>query len=289
MESWYVYTIIALIAFGIQRFLYKVSAVRKCNTAWTTFAFMGTVALLGSLSFIAVKETVHDVFFLLFISLVNSASFLAGTMATIEALKHISTGIAYPIIRLNTGIVVVFSILYFKDSLSPYQIAGIIIAISVILILTRYGNNGINEKTTDRNMKAAFVLIFTALFSGAIAAISSKFAALHTQPLGFIALSYTMSTLFSLGLRKRLQGKEENTSIRDALIIGFCMGLVNFVGFYFLLRALSVGPLSIIISITGMYFVIAIILSAWIYKESLTILRIAGIVLTVISITLMRI
>jgi drug/metabolite transporter (DMT)-like permease len=284
MESWYVYTIIALFTFGIQRFLYKVSAVRKCNTAWTTFAFMGTVALLGSVSFIAVKETVPDILFLLFISLVNSASFLAGTMATIEALKHISTGIAYPIIRLNTGIVVVFSILYFKDSLSPYQIAGIIIAISVILILTRFGNNGTNEETTDRNI----VLIFTALFSGAIAAISSKFAAIHTQPLGFIAVSYTMSTLFSLGLRKRLQGKEENSSNRDALIIGFCMGLVNFVGFYFLLRALSVGPLSIIISITGMYFVIAIILSAWIYKERLTILRIAGIVLTVISITLMR-
>ena len=61
------------------------------------------------------------------------------------------------------------------------------------------------------------------------------------------------------------------------------MGLINFVGFYFLLRALSVGPLSIIISITGMYFVIAIILSAWIYKERLTIFGIAGIVLTVIS------
>jgi len=151
MDSWYVYTIIALFAFGIQRFLYKVSAARKCNTAWTTFAFMGTVALLGFLSFITVKETVPDVFFLLFISLVNSVSFLAGTMSTLEALKHISTGIAYPIIRLNTGIVVIFSILYFKDSLSPYQIAGIIIAISVILILTRYGNNGTNEKTTGKN------------------------------------------------------------------------------------------------------------------------------------------
>lgn len=289
MNSWYVYTIIALLAFGIQRFLYKVSAVRKCNTAWTTFAFMGTVALFGSLSFFIVKETVPNILFLFFISLVNSASFLAGTMATIESLKHISMGIAYPIIRLNTGIVVVFSILYFKDSLSAYQIAGIIMAISVILILTRYGNNGAYENTTDRNMKAGFVLIFTALFSGAIAAISSKFAALHTQPLGFIAVSYTMSTLFSLGLRKRLQGKEENPSNRDALFIGFCMGLVNFIGFYFLLRALSVGPLSIIISITGMYFVIAIILSTWIYKERLTILRIAGIVLTVISITLMRI
>jgi drug/metabolite transporter (DMT)-like permease len=289
MNSWYGYTIIALLSFGVQRFLYKVSAARKCNTAWTTFAFMGTVALIGFLSFIAMKETVPDVLFLLFISLINSASFLAGTMATIEALKHISTSIVYPVIRLNTGIVVIFSILYFKDSLSVYQIAGIIIAISVIVILTRYGNNGAYEKIHERNIKAGFVLIFTALFSGAIAAISSKFAALHTGPLGFIAVSYTMSTLFSLGLRKRLQGKQENPSNRDALIIGFCMGLVNFVGFYCLLRALSGGPLSIIISITGMYFVIAIIFSTWIYKEQLTILRVAGIVLTVISITLMRI
>jgi len=288
MESWYVYTIIALFAFGIQRFLYKVSAEKKCNTAWTTFSFMGTVTVLSTILFFTLHETVSNLSFLLFVSLINSISFLAGTITTIEALKHISITIAYPIIRLNTGIVVIFSILYFNDSLSFYQVAGIIMAISVILILTRYSNNAV-EEISDKNIRVGFALIFIALFSGAVAAISSKFASIHTNLLGFISISYALSTLFSLGLQKRLQQKDVNPNHRNALIIGLGMGLVNFVGFYSLLKALSVGPLSIIISITGLYFVIAIVLSALIYRERLNFLRIAGIVLTVISIIFMRI
>jgi uncharacterized membrane protein len=75
---------------------------------------------------------------------------------------------------------------------------------------------------------------------------------------------------------------------KDALIIGVIMGLINFAGYYSFLKALSTGPLSIIASITGMHFVISIILSALIYKEKLTLLRILGIFLTVLSIILLR-
>ncbi len=287
MEQWFLCTLIALCAFGIQRFLYKVSAEKKCNTAWTTFAFMGTVAGLSSFAFFVSVEPVDNIVFLIFISFINSASFLAGTITTIESLKYISTGIAYPTIRLNTAIVVIFSIVYFKDRLSAFQLMGILLAIVVIGMLTRSANN-IHNNVVDTNFRRGIILTFIALISGAIAAISSKFAAIGTNHLAFIALSYALSMLFSFMLRNRLQGTEENPHHRDALIIGICMGMVNFVGFYSLLRALSTGPLSIIISITGMYFVIAIILSTVIYKEHLNRLRLAGIVLTVISITLMR-
>ena len=128
---------IALCAFGIQRFLYKVSAEKKCNTAWTTFAFMGTVAILSSLLFFVYGQPLDNIIFLIFISFINSASFLTGTITTIEALKSISTSVAYPVIRLNTAIVVIFSIVYFKDKLSVFQVMGIILAITVIFILTR--------------------------------------------------------------------------------------------------------------------------------------------------------
>lgn len=277
----------ALCAFGIQRFLYKVSAEKKCNTAWTTFAFMGTVAILSSLLFFVSGQSLDNVVFLIFISFINSASFLTGTITTIEALKSVPTSVAYPVIRLNTAIVVIFSIVYFKDKLSAFQVMGIIMAITVIFILTRSANNT-TQNVVDQNFRRGTILTFIALASGTIAAISSKFAAIGTNHLAFIALSYALSMFFSFMLRNRLQGTEENPHHRDALIIGICMGIVNFGGFYALLRALSAGPLSIIISVTGMYFVIAIVLSTIIYKERLTPLRLVGIVLTAFSITLMR-
>ena len=66
------------------------------------------------------------------------------------------------------------------------------------------------------------------------------------------------------------------------------MGLINLAGFYAFLSALSLGPLSIIVSITGMHFVIAVILSVIIYKEKLSARRILGIVLTVASVVFLR-
>jgi len=283
MENWFLLTLMALLLFGIQRFLYKVSAERNCNTAWTTFAFMGTVTILSTLSFFILGQSVHNLRFLLLISLINSLSFLSGTIATIEALKYISTSVAYPIIRLNTAIVVLFSITYFRDSLSLFQITGIIIAITVILILTRLDDE---NRIPTKDPRRAMLLVTVALFSGAIAAISSKFAALEVNLLAFMAISYALSMVFSLCLRKKLGSV--GTNHNEALIIGIFIGLVNFGGFYSLLRALSSGPLSIIMPITGMYFVISIVLAILFYREKLNAYRVLAIVLTVFAIILMR-
>ena len=270
---------------GAQRFLYKVSAERNCNTVWTTFSFMATVALLSSVLCFVLKVSINNVRFLLFIALVNSTAFLVGTINHIEALKHIPAAIAYPLIRLNAVVVVVFSVLFFKDRVSASQILGIILAMAVMVILTRDMEV---KQALYGNTRRGFIFVGIALISGSIASISSKFAALHTDKLAFMAASYAMATLFSLTIRNRLQTEPANPSHKDALLIGFVMGIINFAGYYSFLRALSTGPLSIIVSITGMYFMIAIILSVLIYREILTPLRILGISLSVVSIVLLR-
>ncbi len=285
MGSWYSFAIIALFLMGTQRFLYKVSAERRCNTAWTTFSFMATVAILSSILFLVLEESVTSIRFLLFIALVNSAAFLLATVTHIEALKNIPASVAYPIIRLSAVFVVIFSILFFKDRPSFYQVIGIVLATVVIVVLTRdFGD----ETTSYGRRKTGFICVFVALMAGAVAIISSKFAAMHTNKMAFIAVSYIASTFFALGLRKRLQTEEANANQKDALLIGFVMGLINFAGYYSYLKALSTGPLSIITAITGMHFIIAIILSALIYKEKLTPSKILGISLTVVSVMLLK-
>lgn len=285
MAGWYTYALLALFLNGTQRFLYKVSAEKGCNTAWTTFSFMATVALLSSTLFFVLGESVPDIRFLLFIALLNSGSFSLATIAHMEALKRIPAGVAYPIIRLNVVLVVIFSFLYFQDDPSVYQGLGLFLAMAVIVLLTRQADE---KKTSQRDTKRGLIFVFVSLLGGTVASISSKFAALHTTPMAFIATSYIAGTIFSLGVRKRLQTEEAERNHRDALIIGFVMGLINFAGYYSFLKALSEGPLSIVASITGMHFVIPIMLSAAVYKERLTPLRVIGISLTIVSIVLLR-
>lgn len=285
MQSWYLLSVTALIFMGLQRFLYKVSAERRCPTAWTTFFFMATVTVISSIFFVLSDERLENLKMLLFVALVNSGSFVLGTMTHIEALKNIPASVVYPIIRLNLVLVVLFSVFFFEDTLSPLQIAGVAIAIGVIVMLTREAGDR-NESTG--NLKRGLILVFTSLLSGTVSVISSKFAAIHVGKLGFIALAYLMGTLFSLGSTRGLEREEERGNLKEALMIGLVMGLINFAGFYSFLKALSKGPLSVIASITGMHFVIAILLSIVIYKEKVTFMRILGIMLTIVSILFLR-
>ncbi len=127
-----------------------------------------------------------------------------------------------------------------------------------------------------------------AILAGALASISSKFAALYANKMAFMAVSYTFATFLSFGFRNKAQSEDTNTHLKDALLIGFSMGLINLAGFYCYLKALSSGPLSIITSITAMHFVIAVMLSTLIYKEKLNRWRITGILLSMTSILLLR-
>ena len=285
MASWYYFSLIALILFGIQRFLYKVSANWKCDTAATTVTFMVTVSLLGILFFFIRHERLEHTTYLLVVSCINGTAFVIGTISTIEALKYISGNVVYPLTRLGTVIVVIFSIFYFSDEPSLFQCIGLIIAIPVITFFAWYGDDTVSGPGIP---KRGILLALIALISGAVAAISSKFAAVHVNPYAFIALSYITGTLLTYPLGEILQKERVHDNLKKSLFIGAIIGVVNFAGFLSLMKALAEGPLSLIISITGMHFVIAIILSAMIFSERITIRKAAAIAMTIATVVLMR-
>jgi drug/metabolite transporter (DMT)-like permease len=285
MAEWYSLSVAALLLMGTQRFLYKVSAEKNCPTAWTTFSFMATVTLISAIFFLIVDEPVLDHKMLWITALWNSAAFVLGTVTHIEALKHIPSSIAYPVIRLNMVLVILFSIFYFHERITLYQLGGIVLAVTVIVVLTREVEH---EKGAYGNVRKGLILVFLSLVFGAMASISGKFAALYANKLGFMALSYFMGTLFALGLAQRMKRGERRSSLKEAMVIGMFMGFINFAGFYAFLAALAAGPLSLVITVTGMHFVVAVVLSVIIYREKITFMRALAIVLTMVSVFFLR-
>jgi len=67
------------------------------------------------------------------------------------------------------------------------------------------------------------------------------------------------------------------------------MGGLNLVGFYLLLQALEAGPLSVIAPLTGMHFVIAVILSGVVYRARPGLYNVAGLILAAAAVLLMKI
>jgi len=289
MQQYLVFTFIALFAFGIQTFLYKVSAARNCNTSRTMLSFMLTVFILSLGFWIYTKQPLGNIKFLIFFAIINAVFFLATTTTRINALKYIPTSISYPIIRVSTIFVVAFSIFYFKDSLSYYQFAGIILAISVVFVL--YKND---KKDRIKNFKTGLFLTLLAMITSALTTTTQKFAALYVNKLSYITLAYFINIFLVLALSKQIAGKTNNNknnknAFRDAWIIGLFIGIFNFIAFFFVLQAYAIGPLSIVAPLHDLNFVIAIVLATIIYKEKLTTRRILGIILSVVSVILLSI
>ena len=284
MVSWYFSALLALLLLGIQRFFYKVAAERKYPTEWVTFSFMATVTLLSAGAYFIQQHREASIGFLLAVALINSISFLVATVSHIEALKYIAANIAYSIIRLNVAVVAVFSIIYFKERISLLQGLGLVVAIFAMIVLTTQ----MRADTATVKRRRGAVFVFTALLGGVAATISAKFAAMHVDKFAFMALSYLMGMFGSLGINKALSYDKASKKRVAALSLGVLMGGFNFAGFYAFLNALEHGPLSLIAVIVGMHFVIAIALSAAIYHERIKPAGLVGILLTVISIILIR-
>lgn len=281
MTHWYFFSVAALLLLGTQRFLYKVAAERNCSSPLTTAVFMGTVTLLSGAAFLVSDEPAGDLSSLILLALVNSASFALATVAHMEALRHLPAGITFPLTRLSILVVIVFSIFYFDERPGPFQWAGILLGLSVVAVLA--GEAG--SATMSRGKTGAgFLLIAVCVLCGAVASISSKLAAVSTSKAGFMALSYLLATFFSLAIEKKWGGEKAGARPGEAIKIGILMGLLNFFGFYAFLTALASGPLSMIALITGMHFVIAIVLSVLLYRERMTLRRMFGIGLTLLAV-----
>lgn len=285
MASWYAYSVAALLLLGAQRFLYKVAAERACASALTTAVFMGTVTLLSGAAFLLTSASVPDLAVLALLALVNSVSFAGTTIAHIEALRHLPAAVTFPLTRLSLGVVVLVSVWMFDERLSPGQWLGVLLGFAVVAVLARDASGAVR---TDGNRRSGFLLVTVCIVCGAVAAISSKVAALSTSTSGFMALSYLLGTGFAMAIDKRWGTAAQPGRRREAVGIGVAMGVLNFIGFSAFLQALTSGPLSAIALITGMHFVIAIVLSALLYRERLTLLRGIGTLLTLLSVLLLR-
>ncbi len=278
MTMWFGYAAAALICYGLQGFLYKVSAKKGSGTVVTMFFFMSTVTLLGGISFLIRGEKIGSFGPLIILSLLNAAFFFITTSFTMEGLKIIPANVFYPVVRSSTGLVVVFSLLYFHDSLSAYQWIGIVLSLLVIFVLMGKGE----RKRIDRGkrVKAGFLLSVAFLATAAVTVIV-KFASSMKTPLAFITLSYGLNIFISLVTMRSSKDTSKKQINGTSVVLGISIGAVNFLGFITLLQAFALYRLSVVATLVSLSFIVPIVLSMIIYKEKITYARVTGVVLAI--------
>lgn len=285
MDNWFLLALVTLVTQGLKDFLYKVSAEHKCNTALVNFFWALTVAFFSLLFILLQGKKFVNFQSILLMAFFGGLTYSMSSILRMESLKHLATSVAFPLLRLSVFLTVIFSFFYFKDSLSFRQFIGIIVGFSVVFLVSKQHES---EKIVDKNFKLGIFLIILAIFFGTISSIIPKFAAVSFEPLSFMLLTYTFNSIFSLFLVKKMKDNKYARRINKAILLGCLMGVLNFIGFYSLLVALSVGPLSIIILIQSFSFLIAIIFSVFIYREKIGLRRFVGIILAITAVILMK-
>lgn len=288
--SWFIFSIIAFIFFGLQKFFLKVAAERGYASSRVTLTFMATVCLLSLIPFFITSRSYSDLKLLLIFALANAVAFILSIIFRIESLRHLPASIAYSIQELSKILPVLFGIVYFKEMLTPAQIAGVIIGLTATFLLTKTFVK--SEKYT--NPKLGYIFLVFGIIASALAATLPKFAAIASyDTLLFIAVSYFYNVifLFSYGYIEQHLSKTDKKPLSfhlPALRFGVLIGVVNFIAFYAMMKALMIGPLSLVTIIISFSGALATLLSLQFYKETLSPLRITGIILSVIALILVR-
>jgi drug/metabolite transporter (DMT)-like permease len=248
---------------------------------------MFTVAFISGIYVFTHDITTSFSSYTLLLSIINSLSFSLATVCHIQALKYSSSSIVYPYIRLNIVLVVCYSYFILGEMLNKFQISGILSSIVAMFLITiQFKDNSLHKGYSY----SGFTFATIAMICGAISSISCRYAARSIDKFVFIFLSYVLSTIFliiALKLSKIHTDKKYFYNIPLTLTIGIFMGILNMLGFYFYLTALSLAPLSIVATINGMHFVVGVILSFVIFKEKITRPALIGLMLTTISLVLL--
>ena len=134
-----------------------------------------------------------------------------------------------------------------------------------------------------------FYAILAAL-STSVSMLTGKLASTRVPLLSYMLLSYSLVYLNTLWINKffiktKFKTKEEKSKTTK---FGIITGVLNFSGYYMSLKAVSLGPLSLIQGITSNVFIIPIFLSIVFYKEKLTSKKIIVLLASLVSIYLIN-
>jgi drug/metabolite transporter (DMT)-like permease len=242
------------------------------------------IILLAGNAFVDVKS-------IIFFAAINSSFFALGSIVKIQSLKFIPTSFAFPITKLNAVFLIIYALVLFNEKPQWNQWIGIIISLSILAFISLSVKNKYNTKNQNKQQIAGVLLALLAAFSTSISMLTGKYASTEVSKIHYIFVSYTLVMIYTTIINRTIYRKKrklEKSMNKKIFLFGAIIGILNFTGYYMVLNAFETGPLSLIQGISSNSFIIPIILSIFIFREKFTYKNALVVLLSVISILLIK-
>ena len=286
MNNWLLYSLLATLFYGVLNFLYKMAAERKYVNQAVILISASSVIVSAFITILISGTGVSLILPALPYALANGSLFAIGAISKFQALKLAPASGVFPVNKSNVLFVILIGIIAFDEAPSMQQWLGISTSILVLIL--------ISSEQINRSGKVSMKGIYFAFFAALCTSFSmtvGKMASVSVDRTTYILLSYTMVALISFlfYIKRTPSDKRKETFNKPGIfVIGIAIGVLNYFGYKLVLQAFASGSMSLVQPILALSILIPIFLSAFIYKEKLTVLRVISIGLTLASIMLIK-
>lgn len=280
---WFPYAVIATISLGIAIGLYKLPTIKNHSIFFSAFytnlwALLFVVILFSS----HLKTTIGAISWYGFIW---GIFFAANMILQKMILKKIETNAVFPVTSAISNVVtILIGFFVLSESVSLLQLLAIVIVILCVFLFTR--------KKEDFPLNTQTVLLCTGIIvTSIISKYIQKAGAVHSEFSSMLFYQYFGAAAFAILIGLFMERKDVRGTLWNKKLIqnAGLIGLFTFLGGYFIVKALAVGPLSGVYSIQPAYTFVAALLGAWLFKEHLTKRKVFLILLALVGVILIKI
>jgi multidrug transporter EmrE-like cation transporter len=211
-------------------------------------------------------------------------AYVISYLFLMRTVKSSGLSVTWSVVRLSVLIPVLFSIFYWKEQPSVYQIGGIIsVCVSLPLLSIKPGNSG-NNRILSRISPMITALFFTTGGSGLTAKAFSEFSPAEQRQMYLLFLFGTTAvmSIFLLAIRRLLPRVSD-------IPFGIALGASNLLAGHFLLLSLNRLPGMLVFPVSGSVgIVLTTLAGVAIWREKLRGFTILGIIAAAIAVILIN-
>jgi uncharacterized membrane protein len=281
-NSWFSFSLLATILFGIMTALYKFPAVKGYNK----FSVMvWSLALSTIASLVLFHKYLVNINTTALVSAgIWGITYTALTLLQMHALTHVDTGTLFPTTStLSLALIVLVGITLFGDRLSFLQIAGLVLIMGAVYFF-------LYTKGKRQYTKYVLLIGMSIVVLSALNKIIQKVAVNAADIRGYQFYQFAFALIFSLIVLYYYHRKDFKEQLfSKAYKIGCCIGALGFAGGYLFLIALQKGSVSLVNSIHSLYVLVAAILGFVLFKEKLSLKKLALIGMCIVGVIFIRV
>lgn len=271
-----VFGLIAMIGYGISNAISKVPAKILGSRKTVFFRNLMTSLILFIALLFFIKETVFSLEYIIIAIIISIIGYIP-LVSFFQAVKHGKVGIVTPIANASIIFTVLFSIIFFKETLSQIQIFSIILIIAGIILISMDIKDWKNSELF--NLKSGIPFALLAAFFWGIVFFLFKIPVLV---LGAFLTAFLVEFGIAVSSYLHLKSSKIKITIPDKkmypylLVLGV-LGAIALVSYNFGVKNYNV---SVVAAITFANPVVATLYGKFVYKEKLSIMQyIAGLLI----------